>query len=382
VPEPQTIVACLTPSGTGAIATLAVRGPRAWPVVRSLFRRASAKPLPEELPRAGVVWFGHFGDERMADEVVLSVKQVAPTPWLEIHCHGGRQAVGWLMEALLRHGIEARSWQEFVRDIEPPIRAAALEELARAKTARAAAILLDQYHGALEAALVELRGHLQAHATTEARGKIGELLRFAALGRRLTQPWHVVVAGAPNVGKSSLVNALAGHQRSVVAAVPGTTRDVVTIVLAIDGWPVELADTAGLRQSGSGLERAGIGLAQTALAEADLCLWLVDATAEPVWPEAALGSRSSSTLLVVNKIDQPMAWNRTDAGDALFVSALTASGIPELCAEISRRLVPCVPSPGSPVPFLSSLIDDLHSAHERIDAVMFEAALELLRRWA
>src|SRR4029453_3197945 len=76
---------------------------------------------------------------------------------------------------------------------------------------------------------------------------LGAVLEFAELGQHLTAPWRVVLAGPPNVGKSSLINALAGYQRTIVSHVPGTTRDVVTTTTAIDGWPVELADTAGLR---------------------------------------------------------------------------------------------------------------------------------------
>ena len=105
------------------------------------------------------------------------------------------------------------------------------------------------------------------------------LARYAPLGRRLTAPWRVVVAGPPNVGKSSLVNALAGYQRSIVAPTPGTTRDVVTTRLAIDGWPVELADTAGVREATDALETQGVRLAREATAAADLCLWVLDASA-------------------------------------------------------------------------------------------------------
>ncbi len=130
--------------------------------------------------------------------------------------------------------------------------------LTRATTTRTAGILLDQYHGALAAALDRVRAALQREALPEARTLLEQLARYDAVGRRLTTPWRVVIAGAPNVGKSSLVNALAGYQRSVVAPTPGTTRDVVTSRIAIDGFAIELADTAGLRSDAESLEELGI----------------------------------------------------------------------------------------------------------------------------
>src|SRR5205085_10015517 len=124
-------------------------------------------------------------------------------------------------------------WQELEkpRDVRPwAFDDRALEPLTRATTVRTASILLDQYHGAftraVEAALAE-----PAH--------VAEFARYAPLGRHLVAPWTVAVVGPPNVGKSSLVNALAGYQRAVVSDMPGTTRDVVRTLVALDGWPVE-----------------------------------------------------------------------------------------------------------------------------------------------
>src|SRR5205814_566998 len=164
-------------------------------------------------------------------------------------------------------------------------RSAAAAELVRAPTTRTAAVLLDQYHGAFERALQIAQAALEQQDLDAATRLLNELAEHAPLGRHLTTPWRVVVAGAPNVGKSSLVNALAGFQRSVVAATPGTTRDVVTTLIAVDGWPVELADTAGLRLGAGSLEAKGIEMARSAAAAADLCLWVLDASAAPVWPD-------------------------------------------------------------------------------------------------
>ena len=192
-----------------------------------------------------------------------------------------------------------------------------------------------------------------AATATRRRAGLDALARWTPLGRRLTTPWRVAVAGPPNVGKSSLVNALAGYQRSVVAPTPGTTRDVVTTRLAIDGWPVELADTAGLREGTDTLETQGVRMARETSAAADLCLWLLDASAPPVWPDAGVGA----VRLVVNKVDLPAVWDVADAPEAVAVSARTGAGLPELCAALSGWLVPEPPPSGTAVPFTAAQCD-------------------------
>jgi tRNA modification GTPase len=171
--------------------------------------------------------------------VILAVKGVDP-PRIEVHCHGGRRVVQWVVDQFLA----SRERKRPERRATPAADAAgspsnlALAQLIQAPTLRTAAILLDQYHGAFDRAIRD-------------PDQFAELASWASLGRHLVAPWKVAVAGPPNVGKSSLINALAGYQRSVVSETAGTTRDVVTVQVAFDGWPVELADTAGLRASGA-----------------------------------------------------------------------------------------------------------------------------------
>jgi tRNA modification GTPase len=325
----MTRVAVLTPPGTGAIATLAVVGPRAWELARTHFRPAG-KPLPES-PEVDRVRFGTLG----GDEVVL----VAPaTDRVEVHCHGGRQLVRVLVGLFVADGCVQVGWD----GVEPAgeFDTRALDPLTRAPTVRTAGILLDQYHGAF------------ARSTDLAR-----LAALAPIGRHLVAPWRVVVAGPPNVGKSSLVNALAGFTRTVVSPTAGTTRDVVTVPLALDGWPVELLDTAGLRDA-DGLEAEGIALARDAAATADLVLWVLDGAADR--PELPV---DGDPLLVVNKTDQPAGWDWAGV-PAVRVSAATGAGLADLSAAIMARLVPNPPHPGEGVPFTPALAD----AVERIAA--------------
>jgi tRNA modification GTPase len=176
--------------------------------------------------------------------------------------------------------------------------------------------------------------------------------------------WRVVVAGAPNVGKSSLVNALAGFRRSIVAAVPGTTRDLVTTRLAVDGWPVELADTAGLRAGAATLEEQGMERARSAVAAADVCLWILDGADAPVWPgQEQLAAHSEAVRPVINKVDLPAAWDWGQAASALRVSAQTGEGLAELCEGLASWLVPDPPPPGAAVPFTAALCDAVEQAY-------------------
>ncbi len=357
--QSENYVACLTPSGTGAIATLALRGPRAWEVMRELFRPNSRSrgALPCE-PVVGSIWLGKMGTD-LADDVVVTVKAAQPIPWIEVHCHGGREVVRLLQESLEARGIQACSWQQFDALTEQdPLRAAAATALANALTVRTAAILLDQYQGAFARAVEAIVSARQRGDAEETSRLLGSLRRQAGVGRHLVAPWCVVVAGAPNAGKSSLVNALAGFQRCVVAATPGTTRDVVTTLIAVDGWPVELADTAGLREAGEGLEEQGMGRARAAAATADLCLWVVDASNQPVWPNLPL----DRLRLIINKVDLPPTWDLDQAAGTVRVSARTGLGLDELCRELARWLVPEPPPPGTAVPFTARLCDRVEGA--------------------
>lgn len=162
-----------------------------------------------------------------------------------------------------------------------------LEPLTQAPTLRTAGILLDQYRGAFARDVATV-------ISTNDLVRLHRLHALGPVGRHLVEPWRVVIAGPPNVGKSSLVNALAGYQRSVVAPVAGTTRDVVTTVIALDGWPVELADTAGLREASESLEVAGVDRAKDRLASADLIVWVMDATdPTPTPPDRTVGTMHS-----------------------------------------------------------------------------------------
>ncbi len=349
----MTRVAVLTPPGAGAIATVAVSGPRAWEFARRLFRPAGT-PLPDA-PELHRFWFGRLG-EGAGDEVILAA--TGPDA-VEVHCHGGRRVVRWVVEQFLALGCPETALSggreppvcQTHRGLTPPA-----QLLPFAPTLRTASVLLDQLHGAFDAAV-------RRALASPALDGLADLARFAPIGRHLIAPWKVVIAGPPNVGKSSLVNALAGYQRAVVSPVAGTTRDAVSVQLAFDGWPVELTDTAGLREA-EGLEAEGIERAKQALAAADLVLGVLDGSAAEVeWPDADLPRER--LLVVVNKSDVMRGWGAVggDGWGLLLVSALTGAGIPELAAAIVRRLAPDPPPPGAAVPYTPGLADRVAAAH-------------------
>jgi tRNA modification GTPase len=379
----QTFLARLTPPGKGAIAVLPLDGPDAWELIEEFYRPFHAgtgkNPFQNDVRHRhtpGTFWLGRLGDpaQNIGDEVVIVLKQVAPRTRFEIHCHGGNQVVALLEQLFAARGVRLCSWPEWLRHTGmSPLEVMAHAALAETTTVRTAAIVLDQLHGAFAAALRKILDALELNQETEARRPLHELCRWASLGRHLTTPFRVVVAGAPNVGKSSLINRLTGYQRSIVSPTPGTTRDLVSTRTAVDGWPVELIDSAGVHDQAGSLETQGIDLALAAAAEADLCLWLFDAAAPPV----LLPREVPSIRLLINKIDLPPAWDLSRFPDAVHVSAETGAGIDDLLQSLSRWLVPEVPPAGAAVPFNSELCTVVDSAAQTPQGQLHQIARAL-----
>ncbi len=357
----------LTPPGRGAIATLRIEGPGAAEAVQPHFRSHSGRPLTAFAPDQIAV--GRFGGPSGEEVVVRRHGEDA----VDLHCHGGLAAVAMIEEALTRGGCRRAAWRDWVSGrCDDPIAAAALAALAEARTERTAVILLDQYQGALRRAMDDIRqaiGRGEAGTAgapcaawsrwSAARQQTDALLSRVELGRHLVRPWSVVLGGGANVGKSSLMNALAGHRRSIVDHAPGTTRNAVTLETAIDGWPVELCDTAGLRPAGDALESAGIQRAQERLAHADLVLLVCDQSTPWRAEDQALRDHWPEAMLVHNKCDLPAGPGGRPAG--LAVSASRGDGIEALLEAIGRRLVPAPPPPGAAVPFTAQQVEAIQA---------------------
>jgi len=352
LPHPLPAVALLTPPGRGALAVVGVVGTGALPLVDRLFRSRSGRAVADRTD--GSVCFGRWqpagapaGDFSTGEDLVVVRRG---SDLVEVHCHGGLAASAAVIQSLVAGSAREVPWTEWVRlTTADAIEAEARMALARAGGPQAARILSRQLAGTLRDAFVRLAA-LDAAGAHAAAEVIRERLRRAArVGLRLDRPWRVVLAGPVNAGKSSLVNALAGHGRSLVSPEAGTTRDLVETRLVLGGWEIDLVDTAGLRDESAGqaggvsvgaVEREGIARARAAQADADLVLRVVAADAEP---QAAVSPPSRRELLVVTKCDLRDTGSFPGASfpaAAIRTSAVTRAGIDALVDRIVAALVP------------------------------------------
>ena len=365
----------LTPDGRGAVAVVRVWGPDAVAVADLAFRPARRGRLADSPP--GGLRLGRMG-AGLGDEVVAVVLRGEPGE-VEVQCHGGPAPLRLVIDALVANGAEPRTSESWARQAAPSrVAAEAAIDLAQAPTVRTAEILPEQAEGALERAVGSLVITLRDEP---ARGidELDVLIRRSAVGLRLLSGWRVVLAGRPNVGKSRLLNALAGYERAIVDPTPGTTRDVVTVRTALDGWPVELADTAGLRTSTDPIEAAGVERARAVQQGADLVLLVLDRSEALTDADRALIAARPDALRLANKADLPAAWDATEMGSRP-ISAERGDGIEGLVAEIARRLVPEAMPPGGAVPFRQDQARHLARARRLLTGGRAEGAERALRR--
>jgi tRNA modification GTPase len=357
------VFSVLTPTGRGAVAVIGVRGQHGASFVDQFFVAANGRSLDKQ-PLLKPL-YGHWGHE---DLIVFRRDESS----LEIQCHGGSQSVAAIVRDLAQAGCREIVWQDWIADNSgTSIRAEAQIALAEAASFRTAEVLLDQWHGALERELQSIREQLQNGDQSAAEQRLSQLLDTAEFGRHLTQPWRVVIAGKPNVGKSSLINALVGYERAIVFDLPGTTRDVVTASTVIDGWPITLSDTAGLHTSEDELEQTGMELARQRVTSADLVVWVLDAaTIVENAVEQAVQAEinelhlliSTTPLIVLNKLDQRPGLKAPE--EILTTSATTGEGIDRLLTSISERLAPTVPSKGGALLFTERQVELVKAARD------------------
>ena len=333
----------LTPRGRGAVATIRLHGK--IELVDGLFHAANQKEIQQQ--DANRICYGNWGTENTEDLVCVRIDETT----LELHCHGGNAAVDRILGDLQNAGAAIASPHQNQSELSLANEFNLC--LQHATTQRTAHEILRQSKLFPEA--IET---LKSVEEKERSSRIREMLGWASFGQHLTNPWQVVLCGSPNVGKSSLINALVGFSRSVVFDQPGTTRDVVTVQTALQGWPMEFSDTAGLRETEETLESMGIQKAQERMKLADLLLIVVDAQTGVTQVEEAIANAHTNSLLVVNKIDN--VTEVTTSGNAVQVSALTGEGIDELAAMIVNRLIPEVPDLDQAFPVTTRQVEMLN----------------------
>jgi len=356
---PDTIAAIATPAGRGGIGIVRVSG-GAVPLVA----RALIGGLPE--PRFAVVRaFRDAQGEKLDLGIALYFKaphSYTGEPVLELQGHGGPVVMLAVLRAALDAGARLANPGEFTRraflngrmDLAQAEAVADLIDAASQEAARSALRSLGGEFSAairdLVAQLTELRALTEAMLDfpeddvdslhrTDAQARLArvaaalhEVLAKSRQGSLLRSGIHVVLAGRPNVGKSSLLNRLAGEERAIVTAVPGTTRDALRESIQIEGVPIVIVDTAGLHTSPDPVERIGMERARSEMARADLVLVVLDAAnpLPPAEPLPAAGQR----ITVVNKIDLVPGTAEGERGDAIHVSAKTGAGLDALRAAL------------------------------------------------
>ncbi|KGM34203.1 tRNA uridine-5-carboxymethylaminomethyl(34) synthesis GTPase MnmE [Inquilinus limosus] len=364
----DTIFAPATPAGRGGVAVLRISGPGAGPALQIL----TGRPLP--VPRLAALAELRDPADGTALDRGLALWFPSPASYtgedvVELHLHGGRAVTRGVVEALSRiDGLRPAEPGEFTKraflagklDLTE---AEAVADLVDAETRAQRLQALRQLGGALGQLYEGWRSALmRALAMTEATldfpdeglppdlaaeaerivaevsAAIAAHLDDAGRGERLREGVHIAILGPVNAGKSSLLNALARRDAAIVSDRPGTTRDVVEVALDLRGFPVVLADTAGLRDTADEIETEGIRRTHRRAAEADLRLVIRDA-GEPAPADPALGP-GPDTIRVVNKIDR--APDAPRAEDELPLSVHTGAGfdrlLDTLAAAVERRL--------------------------------------------
>ncbi|MEO5802436.1 MAG: tRNA uridine-5-carboxymethylaminomethyl(34) synthesis GTPase MnmE [Verrucomicrobiota bacterium] len=363
----DTIAAIATPLGEGGLAVIRLSGPEALAVADKSFIPSGKSSLKPSQAATHTIHYGKIvQDNRPIDEVLLSVMRAPRTltreDVVEITCHGGLLPAKMVLDTVLQNGARLAMPGEFTKraflngriDLT---QAEAVADLISARTELALTAANEQLAGKLSQRINELRddmikilAHVEAHIDfpeediapdTKAQllQRLGNAVTFmdqllctANEGQILRRGIRAAIVGRPNAGKSSLLNQLLGHDRAIVSAIPGTTRDTIEETANIRGLPVVFVDTAGLRDSVDEIEIEGIRRSRETLDKAELILHVLD-NSEPMTPADEIYLKEFSgkkRILVRNKIDLPEKLFLPDDLKTVDVCCLSGKGIENL----------------------------------------------------
>ena len=370
----DTIAAIATPPGQGGVGIVRVSGPKVWEIADGIFK-SSERP---SLAKGGTFLHGKVlaDDGTEIDEALCLIfrapKSYTGEDTIEIQGHGGPVVLKKILRRCLDAGARMAEPGEFTKraflngkmDL---VQAEAVADLIHAQSDRAAKAALEQLEGGLskkfnllydglmetaadiETTLDFVEDELPDDVFPNLEKKLDE--SFQALenllatwdeGRLLREGARVVIMGRPNAGKSTLFNVLLGHDRAIVTELPGTTRDILEETFVLDGIPLRILDTAGLRETECLIEQEGIRRARAHSAAADIAIYLIDSS-QPLSPEdsdhlAILEPKR--TVVVLNKADKKISNNQYPITDIQVVetSLIAGTGIAEVKAAISQKL--------------------------------------------
>ncbi len=378
----DTIAAIATPLGEGGVAIVRVSGPDAERIAKEIFFRNGGRN--NGTLRSHTLHYGTIREPKsgaILDEILLAImrrpRSYTGEDVVELQCHGGPFLVRRLLELVLSRGARHAEPGEFTKraflngrlDLA---QAEGVLDLIRARTDKGMKLALGQVQGELSKWVGELREELvdilvqveaavdfpeeeiellqkeQLAAKIEAlREKISELIDSYQWGRLFREGARVCITGRPNVGKSSLLNALLGEERAIVTPVPGTTRDVIEESINLGGLPVVLWDTAGIRESEDEIEKIGVDFSLRRLNEAEAVLVVVDGS-HPLIVEDGLvleNVRAKNGLVVINKTDLDQRLDVTQLKEAapekelILASAKLGIGIDSVKAAMQKLLL-------------------------------------------
>lgn len=367
----DTIAAIATTVGEGGIAIIRISGSKALEIVSKIFRSKSGKSIEDIKPYT--MRYGYIIDENNdhVDEVIVSFmkgpRSFTAEDTVEINCHGGVVATNKILKEVIKNGARIAEPGEFTKraflngriDLS---QAEAVIDIIRAKTELSMKSALMQSEGGISKEIRKLRdtllsniAHIEAtvdypeddleEVTAEMAVKqlkeiekiIGELIETSEEGKILREGLSTVIVGKPNVGKSSLLNALTMENRAIVTDIPGTTRDVIEEYINIAGVPIKIIDTAGIRETSDVVEKIGVERSKNKINEADLVILLLDSSKilEEEDREIIEYIKDKKYIVLLNKSDLDGKINKEDLNILnskyiLNISAKTGEGLKDV----------------------------------------------------